>query len=588
MMLLFVGALVVGCGDFATEPGTVPGSDNAIDVSGVWDFTEILVLSGEVTTCRDTGSVNLVQIGTTLSGTGALIGTCHGILETFRRTGSFTISDGTVTDSSMSFLGVNGCRYIGTVSAGPPKRITGKSGCSVIFEGSWEAVVGAPVVSMDMEPESTAVVIGETTHLTAALRVGTGRRVFERAVSWMSSDSAAVMVSDRGDVTGIAVGTAVLTASVEGLSASARVTAEFVRFASVEPGQFYTCGVSTDGLVYCWGADDLGQAGGSANLIRCGSTPCLVAPAVVDRTLTFRSVSAGLLNSCGVTTTGTAYCWGGNLNGQFGNGSTGPEISTTPVAVSGGLDFASLSVGSEHTCGVASSGAAYCWGANLFNQLGNGSSVESAIPVAVSGGLTFASVNSLVFHSCGVATDTATYCWGANFDGRLGVDSLGSVIAPVAVIGGLTFASVSAGGVHSCGVTADGTAYCWGDNFYGELGVDMLLRTATPVAVSTQLKFTSVTTGAFHSCGLATDGSVHCWGANFAGQLADGSTDNSATPIQVAPGMTFASVAAGAFHSCGLSTDGVAYCWGANDNGELGNGSALPSPTVVLVLGQPQ
>ncbi len=585
---LSVAAAFLGCGESPTGPDSVPpDSGAAVDISGLWDFTQVLILSSDVTVCIDTGSFNFVQTETALTGTGGLIGTCHGLLEDFRRGRSFTITDGTVTDSSVSFLGTDGCRYVGTVSAGPPRRISGMSGCSVIFDGSWEAGVAAPVVSVDIVPESTSVVIGETLHLTAVLRDAVGRWVFERPVSWVSSDSTAVRVSDNGDVIGTGVGGATLTASTEGLSGSARITAESVSFTSVEPGYFYTCGVSTGGVVYCWGRDDIGQGGGSANLTQCGDTPCLTAPGAVDRTLVFSSVSTGFLNTCGVTAAGAAYCWGGNTDGQFGNGSTGPEVSTTPLEVSGGLSFASVSVGSQHTCGLVPSGSIYCWGANQFNQLGNGSSVESAIPVPVSGVVTFASVNTLGFHSCGVATDNTAYCWGANFDGRLGVEAPGPVVAPTAVSGGLTFASVSAGGVHSCGITPDGTAYCWGENFFGELGVELPLRSPSPVAVATQIRFASITSGALHNCGLTVDGAVYCWGANFVGQLANGSTDNSSAPVRVAPGLTFASVMAGGYHTCGLATDGVAYCWGANNYGELGGGSTAPSPTVVRVLGQP-
>src|SRR5204863_338595 len=71
-------------------------------------------------------------------------------------------------------------------------------------------------------------------------------------------------------------------------------------------------------------------------------------------------VSAGIAHTCGVTSSGAAYCWGNNTYGGLGNGTT--TGSTTPIAVSGGLTFATVSVGNEFTCGVTTSGAAYCWG----------------------------------------------------------------------------------------------------------------------------------------------------------------------------------------------------------------------------------
>src|SRR5439155_7778918 len=95
--------------------------------------------------------------------------------------------------------------------------------------------------------------------------------------------------------------------------------------------------------------------------------------------------------TCGVTTSGAAYCWG--LRGQLGDGTSGTD-RLTPVAVSGGLTFAAVSARGFHTCGVTTSGAAYCWGTNGSGELGNGTRTGSLIPVAVSGGLTFAAVSA--------------------------------------------------------------------------------------------------------------------------------------------------------------------------------------------------
>jgi alpha-tubulin suppressor-like RCC1 family protein len=94
-------------------------------------------------------------------------------------------------------------------------------------------------------------------------------------------------------------------------------------------------------------------------------------------------VSAGNGHTCGVTTGGVAYCWGSNAFGKLGDGAD--SRSTTPVAVAGGLSFASVSAGGNHTCGVTTGGDAYCWGWNNTGQLGNGTTTNSSVPVGVSG-----------------------------------------------------------------------------------------------------------------------------------------------------------------------------------------------------------
>ena len=101
-------------------------------------------------------------------------------------------------------------------------------------------------------------------------------------------------------------------------------------------------------------------------------------------TVTWTSLAVGSEHNCGLTIGGAAYCWGRNADGQLGDGSTIIR-GLTPMAVSGGLSFQSLSAGagSNHTCGVASGGVAYCWGWGAFGQLGDGSGTSRNTPVAV-------------------------------------------------------------------------------------------------------------------------------------------------------------------------------------------------------------
>jgi alpha-tubulin suppressor-like RCC1 family protein len=138
----------------------------------------------------------------------------------------------------------------------------------------------------------------------------------------------------------------------------------------------------------------------------------------------------------GLTSSGSAYCWGYN----WGFGTSSP----VPVAVAGGLRFTTLATGLYHTCGLTGSGAADCWGDNTYGQLGNGSYATSSIPVAVAGGLSFSALATSGDHICGLTGSGAAYCWGLNEFGQLGDgSSTTDSPIPVAVSGGLTFGALA-------------------------------------------------------------------------------------------------------------------------------------------------
>ena len=116
----------------------------------------------------------------------------------------------------------------------------------------------------------------------------------------------------------------------------------------------------------------------AAGLSGATSTPFAV-------TLTFAAVTASGLHTCGLTiVTGAAYCWGANGSGQLGDG-TNTTNRLTPVLVQApaGVSFAAVTPGAVHTCGVTAAGTAYCWGRNVEGQLGDGTTTDRLIPMRV-------------------------------------------------------------------------------------------------------------------------------------------------------------------------------------------------------------
>lgn len=288
---------------------------------------------------------------------------------------------------------------------------------------------------------------------------------------------------------------------------------------------------------------------------------------------------------CELTSTGAAYCWGVNARGQVGNGTTSNVL--VPTAVGGGNVFASLADGiGDHACGLTTGGAAFCWGANSFGQLGDGTTTDRAAPTAVSGGFTFTKLVLSNMTTCGLTTGGTIRCWGWASFGFFGDGALGTIQPTPTLVqtSGVTFTDISISTVNICGVASDASLYCWGANNYGQIGDASLTQRSAPVRVNDGRTYSSVALGYWYSCALTTTGAAFCWGYNGNGQLGDGTNTQRTQPTAVAGGLTFASITVGQNFTCAVTVAGTAWCWGLNANGQLGDGTttARNAPTAVL------
>jgi len=348
---------------------------------------------------------------------------------------------------------------------------------------------------------------------------------------------------------------------------------------SVSAGDRHTCGVKADGSLYCWGRRTEGQLGtGGAGYDPPRRTPERVTGGAEG----WVSVAAGGSHTCGVKTDGSLYCWGSNGGGRLGDGTTGERRTPTREA-SRADDWASVSAGDEHTCAVKTDGSLHCWGRNAAGQLGDGTTADRRTPTQeTSGASDWASVAAGWRHTCGVKTDGSLHCWGRNTADQLGDGTTVDRRAPTREASGAAhWASVSAGWRHSCGVKTDGSLHCWGRNVSGKLGDGTTTNRATPSPeTSGATDWVWVGAGERHTCGLKEDGSIHCWGWNSDGQLGDGTTTDHRTPTREASGATdWRAAAAGGEHSCGVKVDGSLLCWGRNHAGQLGDATTTTRRT---------
>jgi len=300
-------------------------------------------------------------------------------------------------------------------------------------------------------------------------------------------------------------------------------------------------------------------------------------------------------------------CWGDNIVGQLGDGST--VESSVPVDVVGISDAVSISAGYDHTCAVLSSRAVKCWGYNWYGELGDGSNIDSNVPVDVVGISDAISISAGYDHTCAVLSSRAVKCWGANWYGQLGDGSSNTISSvPVDVVGisdAISIAAggdhtcallssgavkcwgcIAAGGDHTCALLSSGAVKCWGWNNYGQLGDGSNISSNVPVDVVGISDAISIAAEYWHTCAVLSSGAVKCWGDNEVGQLGDGSSNTiSSVPVDVVGISDAISIAAGYWHTCALLSSGAVKCWGSGLHGELGNGSNTDSNVPVDVVG---
>ncbi len=389
--------------------------------------------------------------------------------------------------------------------------------------------------------------------------------------------------------------------SNNGSGVSVAVETSFLALAnriSVAAGPGY-CATSATKAVYCWGVNHRWQFGGETP--QAGSNvPYLTTVPALD------ALSRGNGNDhmCGLVGT-AATCWGRAEAGALGNGIFAPGTFSAPVPVSGGILWSAVTVSQLSACGVSAAGTGYCWGSNQRGEIGNTATPVGTVtiasnvgttPMAIGGGVTFKSVVAGWLHACGIATSGAAYCWGDNSAGQLGLGSVDTVSAahrlPAPVLGGLTFVQLALSGRYSCGITTAHQAFCWGANVGGQLGDGTTTQRPVPTAVLTSQRFSyiaaapgfgdgltgtlSLQGGTSHTCALTESGVPYCWGFNLWGQVGNGSNTMQLSPVAVSGGLTFTAIATGGSSTCGMK-DNQIRCWGANGSGQLGIGGAADS-----------
>ncbi|MFJ5899456.1 hypothetical protein ACIQFZ_29230 [Streptomyces sp. NPDC093064] len=295
----------------------------------------------------------------------------------------------------------------------------------------------------------------------------------------------------------------------------------------VAAGDNHSLALLWNGEVRAWGNNSYNQLGDGTTTLRTTPVPVSGLPGASG--LRMVQVAAGSYSSAALRSDGTVWTWGYNALGQLGNNTTVDR--STPGQVLNLAQVTQMDLSFDHGVAARSDGTVWSWGYNFFGELGDGTTTNRLTPVKVPGLTGVVQVAAGTDYTLALRSDGTVWAWGLNAFGQLGDGTTTTQSSPVQVTGLSKVVQVSAGSRHSMAVRSDGSVWTWGYNAYSELGDGTTDNRSTPWQVSGLSGVTQVSAGTFYSAALRSDGTVWTWGYNAYGQLGNGTTTASSTPV---------------------------------------------------------
>jgi len=343
-------------------------------------------------------------------------------------------------------------------------------------------------------------------------------------------------------------------------------------------------------------------------------------------------ITTGTWHGCGRYQDGRVACWG-----SYTIGHTPESGGRSPFLVPGLTAVDDLASGGVHVCAL-SAGMVYCWGNNVFGQLGQGTRDEDgalefvAEPQQVPGLNQIVQIEAGQFHTCARDIDGSVYCWGKNENKQADYSNVNPGANPFALLP-VQAADIEpaidlvAGQRTNCAMHNDQTLSCWGFaawwpanweiNFPGFVGAaydQFVAQSPLGDAVCAHTSATEVNCKGIHfdvgsdwlDYGLPPGSSVPAIGGHegslctrqgstiWCGRSADGGgnngdCDDGAIPMGglcpilsvdlVAP-VDQLSIGGKASLTdqvlmCALLDSRQVYCWGPNNRGQVGDGTDI-------------
>ena len=280
----------------------------------------------------------------------------------------------------------------------------------------------------------------------------------------------------------------------------------------VAAGDYHTLFVTESGLLYGTGCShDYDQL--ATGKFEDENEPVRIMGGI-ERAWAGRDISAALDDE------GVIWVWGANDVGQLGLGHTDTVDGPTQLPLEGVVD---LAVGKQFMAALLEDGTVWTWGDNTYGQLGVGEGVESASPVQVE----LENVVSIAAggaHMLALDADGRVWSWGAGYYGQLGNGGDSDRFTPVEVEGAQGCVAVFAGGDTSAARTLGGDTLLWGAFFYTEPYEEEIIYYSGLYSEPAYIGIEHASMGSFHVLAVDDAGNVYAVGENGFGQLGNEST----------------------------------------------------------------
>ena len=338
----------------------------------------------------------------------------------------------------------------------------------------------------------------------------------------------------------------------------------------------HTAGIRSDGMLFAWGLNTSGQLGDGTRTSR--SFPTQIG------TRSWKSVSVNNASTAAIDINDNLYAWGLNTSGQLGDGTT--AYRSSPVQIGSFFDtWNYVSVGLSHTIAIKSDGKLYTWGGNTNGQLGDGTTTSRSSPVMVgTSDWSAVAASQSGTHVLGLSVTNKLYSWGLNTSGQLGDGTIVSRSSPVQ-IGTSSWVAITAGSAHSAAIRLGNGLFLWGAGANGEMGNSLRNPRSSPVQLGTS-SWIAVSAGVAFNVAIDSNNRLFSWGFSGNGRLGQNDVINRSSPVQVGA-KSWANVFAGGAGVAALAIGGslptIPHAWGFGTSGQIGDNAIITRSSPVLI-----